>query len=521
MRVMFDPAAVLAAEARGMSTSYWAQVKPDAPAVFDRFGQRTFGEVNARANRIVRLLRGLGVRAGEHVAFVSSNRAEVMEILAATLRGGYRLIPVNWRFTEAEVAHVLEDSDAVAVFAETRFPAALEASRKAARLKARIAIGGEAEGHLALEAAISGLDGSDIADPQLGSTMFYTSGTTGRPKGVFREGLNLLAPGALESHDPATDVQLCAGPCYHGAGLTVDTRTAMSVGVPVAYIEKWDSLEVLRTIEARRVTHAHMVPIMFQRLLAVPKDVREQFDLSSLKRILHGAAPCPPEVKRAMIDWLGPILTEYYAGTEGGAGFFIDSHEWLERPGSVGRRPTGAGVKILDDEGREPPPGVPGRIYMQRAQASPFSYYKDPEKTAGSYLGDYFTLGDVGYFDEAGYLFLTGRTAECIISGGVNIYPAEIDNALVTHPAVADVATVGAPNAEWGEEVKAVVQLNPGWTEGPELTQALIAHARLTLAGYKAPKSIDYVDELPRNEAGKAERARIRARYWQGRTKQI
>ena len=518
---MTDLTRLAEADARGMFTSFWAQVKPTAPAVYDRFGSRSFAEVNASANRIVRLLRRHGLLAGDHIAFLTSNRAEVMEILAASMRGGYRLTPINWHFTESEVALVLDDCDAKALFVETRFPAALAAARASTNLRARITIGGAAEGFLSLDAELAALDGSDIDDPALGGTMFYTSGTTGRPKGVMRpKPLNLLA-GALATHSSDTDVQLCAGPTYHGAPLTVETRTAMTAGVPVVFLDRWDSVEVLSTIQERRITHAHMAPIMFQRLLAVPAEMRAGYDLSSLKHIVHGAAPCPPDVKRAMIDWLGPILNEYYSASEGGARFSLTSQEWLAKPGSVGKRPTDLQVRILDDEGRECPPGVAGRIFHQRSSDNPFVYYKDPEKTAAAYAGEFFHLGDIGYFDADDYLFLTGRSAECIISGGVNIYPQEIDNELLKHPAVEDSATVGAPNDEWGEEVKAVIQLRPGHAPSPELAAEILETARHGLAGYKIPRSVDFIDELPRNAAGKIQRGQVRARYWAGRERQI
>jgi long-chain acyl-CoA synthetase len=518
---MFGASELIASEARGMATSYWATRKPDAVAVRDRFGNRTFREVNAAANRIVGLLRANGVGAGAHIAFLSSNRAEVMEIMAATLRGGYRLVPVNWHLTTGEVAYILKDSQAKAFFVEARFPAALAASRGSTDLALRVSIGGEAEEHVALDLALRAHDPSDISNPVLGSTMFYTSGTTGRPKGVFRPNLSLLAKEALTKYDPQNDVQLCAGPTYHGAPLTLETRTAMTVGVPVVYMDKWDSLEALSKIQDYRITHMHMVPIMFQRLLAVPETVRASFDLTSLKNVLHGAAPCPPEIKRAMIDWLGPIIHEYYAGTEGGAGFGMSSEEWLKKPGSVGKRPMSPGVKILDETGSECAAGTAGTIFFERPQANGFSYFNDPVKTESSHVGAYFTLGDIGYFDEDDYLFLTGRTAECIISGGVNIYPQEIDNALVGHPAVEDCATVGVPNDQWGEEVKAVVVLRSGWTPSDALATEIIAVARACLAGYKTPRSVDFVGELPRNAAGKIERHKVRAPYWTGRAMQI
>jgi long-chain acyl-CoA synthetase len=518
---MHDPSFIAQIESGGMVTSHWAGLKPDATAVTDRHGSRTFAQVNAAANRIVRLLRRHGVGPGAHVAIVCSNRAEMMEVFAACLRGGYRMVPINWRFIAREVAHVLDDSDAAAVFVEARFPAAVEASQQARGLRLRVAIGGEAANHLGYDEALSDLDGADIPDPMLGAYMLYTSGTTGRPKGVYKPKLKLMGPDTAALYDPETAVQLCVSPTYHGSGLTWDTRTAMVLGVPVVFMDRWDSLEFLRTVQAHRVSHVHMAPIMFQRLLTLPEEVRRSFDLSSLRRVIHGAAPCPAHVKRAMIDWWGPVLDEYYGGTEGAAAFVISTEDWLRKPGSVGRRPPAAQVLILDDAGQPRPPGVSGLVYLQDPKDNPFRYYKDPDKTASAHRGDFFTLGDVGHFDEDEFLFLTGRTAECIISGGVNIYPQEIDDALLKHPAVRDCATVGVPSEEWGEDVKAVVELAAGWGPSAALAAELVAHARAHLAGYKAPKSVDFVADIPRNEAGKIERGKVRARYWEGRATQI
>ncbi|HLI67424.1 MAG TPA: AMP-binding protein, partial [Caulobacteraceae bacterium] len=282
-----------------------------------------------------------------------------------------------------------------------------------------------------------------------------------------------------------------------------------------------DSENVLRTIEKYRVTHGHMVAIMFQRLLGLPPEVKAKYDISSLKAIIHGAAPTPPDVKRAMIEWLGPILSEYYAGSEGGGGFTISSEEWLKKPGSVGKLPSEDSTRVLDDEGNPVAAGEPGMLYFKVAAANPFEYFNDPAKTAASHRDGYFTLGDVGYFDEDGYLFLTGRTAECIISGGVNIYPQEIDNELIKHPAVEDSCAIGVPNEEWGEEVKVVLMLKPGYEASDALTAEIMTFARERLAGFKLPRSVDYVEDLPRSPAGKIQRGKVRAPFWAGRKVQI
>ncbi|HEY2482468.1 MAG TPA: AMP-binding protein, partial [Caulobacteraceae bacterium] len=416
----------------GMTASVWADVKGDEIAIHDPIGARTFAELNANANRLVRSLRRLGLAAGDSVALLCSNRAEFAEVLSAALRGGFRITPVNWHLTTDEVAYVINDCQAKALFAETRYPSALDAI--VPNVKAKISIGADAPGFTPYAELLAAEDGSDIADPVMGGAMLYTSGTTGRPKGVYRRvNTTVLAPGP----GAADDVQLCAGPAYHAAPLAFDVRSALAQGNPLVFLDKWDSEAVLAAIERYKVTRCHLVPIMFQRLLALPQSVKDKYDISSLRYVIHGAAPCPPEVKKAMIEWLGPIIHEYYAGSEGGAGFLINSHEWLAKPGTVGRLPTADAVKLYDDEGGEiTERNRPGMIYFQVSPIATFEYFNDPAKTAGAHRGGYFTLGDVGYLDEDDYLFLTGRTAECIISGGVNIYPQEIDNEVIQHPAV-------------------------------------------------------------------------------------
>jgi long-chain acyl-CoA synthetase len=505
------------AAAMGMTTSVWAQEKPQAVAIHDAHGTHSFFDINANANRIVRLLRANGLKPGDAIALMCSNRAEFVEVLSATLRGGYRFTPVNWHLTADEVEYIINDCEAKALIAEPRYPAALSAEAPNARLK--IAIGARAEGFLPYAETLAAFDGSDIEDPTLGGAMLYTSGTTGRPKGVYRRNnvvLVMPTPGAPD------DVQLCAGPAYHAAPLAFDVRAAMNQGNPLVFLDRWNSEQVLEVIARHKVTRAHMVPIMFQRLLALPEAVKAKYDLSSLRYVIHGAAPCPPEVKKAMIDWIGPIIHEYYAGSEGGAGFLIDSHEWLAKPGTVGKLPAPDSVKLLDEEGGEiTERNRPGTIYFKVSPVAPFEYFKDPVKTASAHKDGYFTLGDVGHIDDDNYLFLTGRTAECIISGGVNIYPQEIDNEIIKHPAVEDSCAIGVPNDEWGEEVKVVVTLHPGHRASEALGADILAFARQRLAGYKAPKTLDFVDELPRSPAGKIQRGKVRAPFWAGRARQI
>jgi long-chain acyl-CoA synthetase len=504
----------------GMMHAVWAELTPHKVAVYDPDGrERTFGELNANANRIARLLREAGLKAGDAVALLCSNRAEFCEVMSAAMRAGMRVTPVNWHLTADEIAYVVQDCEAGALFAEARIAAAAPAADQCPKLKVKLAIGGDIAGFLPYDATLAGYDARDIPDPQRGYTMLYTSGTTGRPKGVFKP--DAPAPEFSPAYDREHDLHMCTGPAYHAAPLLGDVRRPLTNGVPLVFIDKWDSEGVLRTIEERRVTHSHFVPIMFQRLLALPAQVRAKYDVSSLKAITHGAAPCPPETKRAMIEWFGPVLNEYYAGSEGGAGFRLDSHEWLKKPGSVGKRPSPDAARILDEEGNECPPGVPGTIYMKLPERGAFQYYNDPEKTQKGRRGDYFTLGDIGYLDEDDYLFLTGRNAETIISGGVNIYPQEVDNELIKHPAVEDSCTIGVPNDEWGEEVRAVIQLKGGVTPSDALEQEILDFARRGLARYKVPRAIDWADELPRSQAGKIQRNKVREPYWRGRARQI
>ncbi|HEY2710701.1 MAG TPA: AMP-binding protein [Caulobacteraceae bacterium] len=504
----------------GMQPAVWAELKPDSVAIYDYTGQnRTFGQLNANANRVARLLRQAGLKPGDSVALACSNRAEFCDVLFGALRVGLRVTPVNWHLTGDEIAYVVQDCQAKAFFADTRIAKAAEiAAAQCPNLVLKSAIGGPILGFADHDALLAPLDVSDIDDPARGYTMLYTSGTTGRPKGVYKPG---VVYGAFQAEaDRDHDIYLCTGPAYHAAPLAGNVRAPLLNGLPIVFLDRWNSEEVLRLIEARRITHSHFVPIMFQRLLALPPEVRAKYDVSSLKRINHGAAPCPPEVKRAMIEWLGPVLSEYYAGSEGGAGFTVQSEEWLTKPGTVGKRPSLDAARIVNDAGEDCPTGVAGTIYM-KVPAAGFQYFNDQKKTDASRMGDYFTLGDIGYFDEDGYLFLTGRSAETIIAGGVNIYPQEVDNELIKHPAVEDSCTIGVPHDEYGEEVRAVIQLKAGYEPTPATRDAILGYAQANLAKFKVPRGLDFVTELPRSAAGKILRNRVREPYWAGRARQI
>jgi long-chain acyl-CoA synthetase len=358
--------------------------------------------------------------------------------------------------------------------------------------------------------------------------MLYTSGTTGRPKGVRRPltGADPDDPPqvaawffgifGLKPHDD--NVHLCGSPLYHTAVLNFVT-ISIQLGHAAVLMDGWRPAEMLRLIERYRVTHSHMVPTQFSRLLALPVAERSRHNLSSMRAMIHGAAPCPPEVKRRMLDWWGPVVIEYYAATEGG-GTTIFADEWLRKSGSVGRAWPGSVVRVLDERGNELPAGQPGLVYLRMGSSS-FSYHGDEEKTRAARAGDLFTVGDIGHLDEEGYLYLHDRQSNMIITGGVNVYPAEIEGELAAHPKVADVAVFGIPHPDWGEEIKAVVQPADGVSPDEELTVELLAFAGRRLARFKLPRSIDYLDELPRDPNGKLYKRWLRDPYWAGRERTL
>ncbi|MGO9875498.1 MAG: AMP-binding protein [Acidimicrobiia bacterium] len=510
----FDRVALGNAADRGLLAAFWAQRQPDRVAVYSDVGDRTFCEIDANASRLVRAMRARGVEAGDGVALMCSNRPEFVETVVAVRRAGLRLTTINWHLTADEAGYIVDDCEATALIADARFgDAASGAAELAPRLRARLAVGATVAGFDSWDDALGEQSGEPIEDPQPGRTMLYTSGTTGRPKGVHRpsDPRGDLDVGLLTRYDPDAHVHLCTGPLYHAAPLAFSLSAPAALGVPIVLMDGWSATETLRLIERYRITHTHMVPTMFHRLLSLPDDVKGAHDLSSLIFILHGAAPCPVAVKQRLMDWLGPIVWEYYAATEG-AGTLVSPQTWLRRPGTVGKVEPADHVRILDADGTDAAPGEIGTVYLKAPgpDGSRFEYFKAPEKTAGAYDGDYFTLGDVGYVDDDGYLFLTDRSAHLVISGGVNIYPAEVEAVLIGHPAVGDVGVVGVPDDDWGEIVVAVVEPQPGVEPSDHLGAELIEWCRDRIAHYKCPRRVEFTGALPRHDNGKLYKHQLR-----------
>ena len=509
-----QPSAAAVAVSKGMTVALHAAAEPSRPAIVAGGASVTYGELNARANQLVRALRSRGVGAGDGLVIMCSNRPEFAEVYAACLRAGLRMTTVNWHLKAEEAAHIIADCEATAVVADARFaPVAVAAAGRGGPPTVRLAVGGDITGFEPYEPALVECDPSDLDDASLGGTMLYTSGTTGQPKGVFRRERAATSVAVLGLFAPQLgDVHLCTGPLYHAAPLAFSLGIPLALGATIVMMDGWDATETLALIERERVTHVHMVPTMFHRLLSLPESVREAYDLASLRFVIHGAAPCPVHVKRRLISWLGPIVFEYYAATEGTA-TWVDSDQWLARPGTVGKVEPPDLVRILDPHGAPLPTGEAGLVYIKAPEAGRFEYFNDAGKTASTYRGDYFSLGDVGYLDPDGYLYLTDRSANLIISGGVNIYPAEVDAVLLEHPDVGDAATIGLPDDEWGESVLAVVEPAAGVTADDALRADLLEFCRERLAHFKCPRRVEFVDELPRHDNGKIYKRLLRDRY--------
>jgi acyl-CoA synthetase (AMP-forming)/AMP-acid ligase II len=505
------------------SPSTYAATDPERPAVITSAGVTvTYGQLEERSCRLAQALSAHGLRPEDHVAVLLPNDHRTHEVVWGLQRSGLYLTLVNTHLTPDEAAYIVNDCGAHVLITSTQLAEVAEALLELTpAIGLRLAVGdGPLPGHLNFDDFVAGHPATPLAEEQEGSAMLYSSGTTGRPKGIRRPlsgrpfgAEATLAPmlGGLMGFAEG-DVYLSPAPLYHSAPL-LWSMTAHRLGGTVVVMERFDPEQCLSLMAEHRVTHAQFVPTMFVRMLKLDDATRAAYDLSSLRSAVHAAAPCAPEVKRRMIAWWGPVLHEYYSGTEGGGMTWISAADWLTHPGSVGPAVWGA-VHICDDDGNVLPPGEDGVVWFG-GRANAFEYNNDPEKTAQTFNErGWSTLWDVGHTDDEGYLYLTDRKLFMIISGGVNIYPQEIEDVLVLHPAVADVAVFGVPNPEMGEEVKAVVQPAPGQVAGPELAAELMAFCRDHLSHFKCPKTVDFSDALPRGENGKLYKKALRDAYW-------
>ena len=508
---------------------YFAQNDPEVTALIDPSEKQwTRGELLAFSNKITHALHELGLRKGDVVAVMLHNCTEMLAVYLACAQSGWYLVPINWHLTASEAAYIIEDSEAKAFFCSAHLGEVASNAVETANFDQHhaISVEGELRSCTTMENFIENQPGTmpDEASRTAGATMNYTSGTTGKPKGVRRAlqentpeqmagmvALYLLLFG-IEAEDG--HVNYTGSPLYHTAVLAW-ASCALHLGHPLVLVDKWDAARMLHLIEKYKVTYSHMVPTQFRRLLLLPEEERQKYDMSSLRRMIHAAAPCPVHVKQQMLDWWGDTVYEYYAATEGG-GTLVPPEEWRRYPGTVGRPWMGSEIRILDDDGNGVPQGEQGTVYMKLMEQSKFEYKGDREKTAKNRVGDFFTVGDIGYLNEEGYLFLCDRKIDMIISGGANIYPAEIESVLLMHPKIADVAVFGIPNDDWGEEIKAVVEPAPGVVADQDLTDDILSFATEKMAKFKLPRSIDYTDAMPRDPNGKLFKRRLRDPYWEG-----
>jgi long-chain acyl-CoA synthetase len=502
---------------------------PDRPAVImGTSGARlNFAEFEAISNRFAHLLRRLGIAHGDRVAVFLENHLLYMPLAWGAFRSGLRFVAVATHLTTEEIDYILEDSGARVLVTSMAMATRATRLRMANIPNAnRLMLDGVEAGFIALEQALEVVPNTPITGQAEGVEMLYSSGTTGRPKGILKTlpsdpfgvpaaGYRLTAK--IYDIDERT-IYLSPAPLYHAAPLMFCMR-CLRFGATIVIMEKFDAEQALRLIERHKVTHSQWVPTMFVRMLRLADETRRTINLSSLRYAIHAAAPCPIDVKRRIIDWFGPIVWEYYGGSEGNGLTILDSQEWLAHPGSVGRAKIGR-VRICGTDGEELPVGQEGTVYFSGGPA--FAYHNDPEKTTYAHnRHGWSTLGDIGYVDDEGYLYLTDRKANMIISGGVNIYPQEAENLLLSHPQVIDAAVIGVPNAEFGEEVKAIVHPVNIAAAGPELEAALIAFCRESLSHVKCPRSVDFNDNLPRRENGKLYKRLLKDGYWAGHDKRI
>jgi long-chain acyl-CoA synthetase len=515
-----------------MYTGKHAHLRPLQPAfIMATSGEAvTYAELDARSNRLAHLFRKLGLKRLDHYAIFMENNSRYLEACGAGERSGLYYTCVNSYLTPGELAYVVNNSQSrVLITSVAKLDVAREALKECPRVELCIVADGKGESEriVGLREATAGLPKTPISDETAGTAMLYSSGTTGRPKGILRP----LAEQPPAQQLPLFDflqklwhyregmIYLSPAPLYHSAPQAAVNLT-IRIGGTVIIMEQFDPERYLELVEKWGVTHSQLVPTMFSRLLKLPEETRNRHDLSSLEIAIHAAAPCPAMVKDDMIKWWGPIIHEYYGATEGLGFTACNSEEWLAHRGTVGKVLLGD-LHILDENMKAHPVGTPGTVWFKTA--TPFEYFNDPDKTkeARSPDGSMSTVGDVGYVDDDGYLYLTDRATFMIISGGVNIYPQECENLLITHPKIADAAVFGVPNSDLGEEVKAVVQPMPGIKPCPELAEELMSFCSQSLSRQKVPRSIDFEAELPRLPTGKLYKRLLRDRYWGNKSSRI
>jgi len=516
----------------------FAKKDPNPIAIIDTNEKAwTRGELLEKVNQLSNGLKDFGLKKGDTVAILLPNSVEYYISYLACVQCGFYLVPINWHLSGPEVAYILQDSEAKVFITSGHNPQIIDAAQKAASEAgfndACCLAVKPIEGMLDFYSFLENHASSDPEDRSAGQVMNYTSGTTGKPKGVKRalvdgdpdDVLSMFAMiiSFFEIQPESNNVHLVGSPLYHTA-VIVHSSAALHYGHAVVIMEKFSPEEFLRLIDNYKVTTSHMVPTQFHRILQLPDEIKNAYDCSSTRAMVHAAAPCPVHTKQAMIDWWGNSIWEYYAATEGG-GTVVASEEWSKYPGTVGKAWYGAEIRIIRDDGTDAELDEQGTVFMKLGEATKFEYKGDKEKTQKDrFEADgniYFTVGDIGYLNADGYLFLCDRKIDMIISGGANIYPAEIESVFLKHPKIRDVAVFGIPNEEWGEEVKAVVQLNDPSLAGDELVKELMEFAIENLAKMKLPRSIDFLEDMPRDENGKLYKRRLRDPYWENRDSQV
>jgi long-chain acyl-CoA synthetase len=505
----------------------YAHTTPDKPALImaDSGAVLTYRQLVENADRAAQTFQRMGLLQGDKIAIFLENQICYPELCWAAKNSGIAYVCVGSQLNVGDAAHIVKDSGAKLLVTSHALAEVAQGIALAVPEVKRLMIDGTIDGFLSYENLIAAEQAVPLSGRRRGPSMLYSSGTTGRPKGV-----RLPLPEASPETPPARfamllqqygfapdSVFLNPGPQYHAGPLRFMMSIMRSGGTVIGF-HKFDPVATLQAIETYKATHAFFVPTMFSRMLALPEEVKSRFDTSSLRFAIHAAAPCPASVKEAMIHWWGPVICELYAGTEAVGHTFITSEEWLAHKGSVGRPAQGCRMRIVDEQGNDLPPFVPGVIYMSNGLR--FAYHNDPDKTREVQLddqGEWVTLGDIGYLDNDGYLYLTDRQSHMIISGGVNIYPQEAESVLADHPAIVDVAVIGIPNADFGEEVKAIVQPKTMPVDATALEEELIAYCRARLSTIKCPRSVDFVADLPRTETGKLLKRELKKKYWEGR----